>query len=117
MDGPEPIVGFTLRNAQRVARATQHFERQPRNTVPGVGRNTGWNPGTKIAKVGGTAIPAMSGTTPGSGSVTFYYFDGTNLVAGDTIAVYSCWKDPIAAGTWVQVSLVDMNWFISAVDC
>lgn len=63
----------------------------------------------RIAKVGSSGIPAMSGTTPGSGGVTLYTFNGTTLaVSADAATAYNLHtSDPVAANAWVMVAYID----------
>jgi hypothetical protein len=75
-------------------------------------------PGAKIAKVGGTAIPAMSGSTPGSGEITLYTFDGTTLAAGQAETAFNLHPSAtVSANAWIKVIDVEGHWFVFWEPC
>ena len=64
-------------------------------------------------KTGGT-ITGLTGTTPGTGSVTLYTLSGGTLSAGSTVTVYNISSATIASGTWVLVNRDTLgNWWIT----
>lgn len=65
----------------------------------------------KVAKTGGTAIAAMSGTTPGVGEITLYTL-GSTLAVGPPEIAYNIAPEEVAADTWVVVMWVDNEWLI-----
>jgi hypothetical protein len=72
----------------------------------------------KVAKTGGSTIAAISGSTPGSGAVTFYDFNGSTLTArSDTLTVYNLASVAVEANTWIMVKLVDGYWFVDWEQC
>lgn len=103
------------RNASRLGRATQQTERGYQNPVlPGRVTSPWVYPGIKIAKVGGTKIDAMSGSTPESGDVTIYDFDneaGTLTARSDTDTAWNNMGE-IAANAWIKVGWVDGAWWV-----
>lgn len=58
----------------------------------------------RIAKTGGSAIGAMSGSTPGSGLVTPYEFDGSTLVtSGVTTTAFNLHPTAtVSANAWIM---------------
>lgn len=73
----------------------------------------------KVAKVGGTAIPAMSTLTPGSGDVTLYDMGATALVAqASTVTAYNIHlTETVTANAWIMVVEIDGKWFVVAEMC
>lgn len=74
----------------------------------------------KIAKTGGSGIAAMTGSTPGSGAITLYDYDGSTLVAGqaDVAKNLATGADgAIAATAWVVVVEIDGFWFVLWETC
>jgi hypothetical protein len=63
----------------------------------------------QVGKTGGSAIAAMSGSTPGSGTVTIYNFSGTTLTTtGATVTAFNMHPtETVSADAWVK--LVDIN--------
>lgn len=56
-----------------------------------------------VAKTGGSAIAARSGDTPGSGTVTLYYRNGSTLTStGETVTAYNM-AGEVAASKYIQV--------------
>jgi hypothetical protein len=79
-------------------------------------RNT---PNRFVAKTSG-GITARSGTTPGTGSVQVYDFDGSALASDGsaTVTVYSFSGTAIDASKycWIEQD-PDGTWWITAVEC
>jgi hypothetical protein len=74
--------------------------------------------GTALAKSGGSGIPALSGSTPGSGTVTLYSFNGTTLSATTTtVTAYNMTSGAVAANAWLQLKLIAGYWFIDVEGC
>lgn len=72
----------------------------------------------QFAKSGGSGIVAASGSTPGSGSVTLYKFDGTSLATqGRTITAYNLSAGAVAANAWLIVCQIGKWWFVIYEDC
>lgn len=74
-----------------------------------------------IAKNGGSTIAARSGTTPGSGTVTLYYIDSSNVLTslGVTVTAYNLAGSTVAADAWLQVKLESGSgkWLVDWEDC
>lgn len=73
----------------------------------------------KVAKTGGSGIPAMSGTTPGSATVTLYEFDvdAVSLAAGDTVTAYHIGSTAVGNNKFIQVKWIDGGWFVDVESC
>lgn len=73
----------------------------------------------KVAKVGGTAIPAMSTLTPGSGDVTLYDMGATALVAqSSTVTAYNIHlTETVTANAWIMVVEIDGKWLVTFEAC
>lgn len=71
----------------------------------------------KVAKVGGSAIAAMSGSTPGSGAITLYNFGATALAAGDAATAYNLASGTVTANAWIMVAEVDNRWVVVFEAC
>lgn len=72
----------------------------------------------QIAKVGSSAIPAMSGSTPGSGGVSLYTFDGTTLEETDAATAFNLHPtEEVTANAWVKVIYIDGHPFIFWEPC
>lgn len=58
-----------------------------------------------VAKVGASDIAALSGTTPGSATVTIQTFDGSNQLTASsaTITAYNFWTSVVPAGAYITV--------------
>lgn len=66
----------------------------------------------RVAKTGGTAIAAMSGSTPGSGTVTLYDTEDFPMTAGDTATAYNLHPtETVSANAWIKVIRVGKKWF------
>jgi hypothetical protein len=59
----------------------------------------------------------MSSTTPGSGTVTTYVFDGTVLVAGNDVLAYNLSSNTVAASTYIMLLRMQDFWFIVFENC
>lgn len=70
-----------------------------------------------FAKSGGSGIPALTGTTPGSATVTLYDFDGTSLTAGDTATAFNPSTTAVGANRWLIVLKVQTQWVVIVEDC
>lgn len=70
-----------------------------------------------LAKTGGSTIAAMSGVTPGHGTVTTQVFDGTTLVAGNDIDAYNLSSNTVAANTYIILLRIQDFWFIVFENC
>lgn len=65
-----------------------------------------------------TAITALSGSTPGSGSVTVYSFDGSTIASTSTdVTVYNNMTTAVDTGKWCQCKRVGAYLWIDVVDC
>jgi hypothetical protein len=67
-----------------------------------------------------TAIVAKAGNIPGSGTITFATWDGTNLTPGTvTATAYNHWKTPTPADNtnMCDVYLWQNVWWIGPFDC
>lgn len=75
--------------------------------------------GVRVAKNGGTAIAAMSGSTPGSGTVTMYTFNGTTLVStGTTATAFNMHPtETVSADAWLKVCDIDGHPFVFWEPC
>lgn len=73
----------------------------------------------KVAKNGASAIPAMAGSTPGSGPITLYDMGATALEAGVTGAdtAYNLASGTVTANAWIMVAEVDSRWFVIFEAC
>lgn len=74
--------------------------------------------GQRLAKTG-TAIPARTTTTAGSGTVTLQKLVGTTITAETgTVTAYNFVGDEIAAAVYVWISRDERgNWWVTAEDC
>lgn len=74
-----------------------------------------------LAKNGGTPIPARSGTTPGSGSVTLYKCDDTTLEAvtgsGATVTAYNLSGATVAADAYLMLVRIGNKLWVNFEDC
>jgi len=71
----------------------------------------------KVAKNGGSAIAAMSGTTPGSGTVTLYNAAGP-LTAENAVTAYNLHPTgTVTANAWVKLIWIDGRWFVFWEPC
>lgn len=112
---------FTREGAERVAAATEIVERAVKGGGPGRARR--WPVGVgsfthKIAKSGGSGVPALTGTTPGSGLVTLQDFAPTTLTAqSGTVTAYNVSTTAVAANKYLVLAYVDGFWFIVMESC
>lgn len=78
-----------------------------------------------LAKTGGTAITARSGTTPGSGTVTLYHLDGGSITAvvdldssPVTVTAYSFAGTASGIGAYIFIEQDDDGtWWYVSEDC
>jgi hypothetical protein len=79
---------FDERTGQRILAAVRYFETLIRGGGPGRGRYPVGVAGLTVraARSPSGGIPAMTGTTPGSATCTFYTFDGTSQTLGSETA-------------------------------
>jgi hypothetical protein len=75
-----------------------------------------------LAKTGGSAIAARSGTTPGSGTVTLYRINdaGTLESMGVTKTAYNISASTVAADTYIGIELdstAEQRWIVVVEDC
>lgn len=111
-------VGFSSDDAKRVAAVVRRVEDMSRGGTGGRGRtSTPWNPGSMVAKNGGSTIAALSSSTPGSGTVTGYTFNGSTVASSDTVTAYNMGSATVAANAWLILSYVGGYWFIVAEMC
>lgn len=108
--------GITSRDAKRIARVVKRDEARYQTAPAARARYQGRQKQASIAKTG-SAIPAMSGLTPGSGTVTLHYFDGTVLVADEEITAYSNWSTDVGASTFIHLTWMYGVPWVSAEDC
>lgn len=71
----------------------------------------------RIAKVGGTAIPAMGGSTPGSGSITLHDNADAALASGATATAYNLASEEVTANAWILVARVGSKWTVIFEAC
>jgi hypothetical protein len=71
----------------------------------------------KIAKVGGSAIPARSSLTLGSGNVTLYDFAHSAIEEGEVDTAYNLSSTAITANAYVMLVDVDGRWVVAWEDC
>jgi hypothetical protein len=117
MENQNPV-GFTPKDAGRIARVTQIVERQYRNTLSGGIRPPQSFAAIKCAKTGNGGIPAMSGTTPGTGSITISDYIGGSLVARTTTdTACNDMPAPIAPNVEIKVAQIDGAWFVINEAC
>jgi hypothetical protein len=75
-------------------------------------------PVVMVAKTGGSTIPAMSGSTPGSGAITLYHFNGTSLVSGAADTAKNLHPtEPVDADKWLKVIRIDGVWWVFWEPC
>lgn len=80
-------------------------------------RNTA-GPFATLAKNGASTIPALSGTTVGSGTVTLYCLSGTTLTSmGITVTAYNMTNGAVAANAYLQLKRVGGKWFVDVEAC
>ena len=96
---------FLRRLADQISKVQQDSQMgRPR---PGQGARS-----ARVAKNGGTPIPAMSGTTPGSGTVTLYDFDGEDLTSAETATAFNLHpSETVSADAWLKVIRIDGSFF------
>jgi hypothetical protein len=95
----------------RVAGMTMH------NGPGGLTLGVAFPDGARIAKTGGSGIPARSGATVGVGDVTFYTLDGDTLVAGAEDTAINLAAAAVGANQYVQVKRVSGRWCVDFEDC
>jgi hypothetical protein len=73
----------------------------------------------RIAKNGGMPIPAMSGSTPGSGTVTLYRMGTTALATtGITLTAYNMHPTgTVEANAWLKIVRIDAKDFVFWEPC
>lgn len=111
---PNDPVSLTREGARRLARSANAADRAPRNPTPSQGQNRAWNPGTKLAKVGGTKINAGSTASPTSGTGTIYDFDpeaGTTTARDHTDTFWNNMGE-VAANADIKVTWIDGAWWV-----
>ncbi len=75
-------------------------------------------PGTEIAQAGSGGIPARSGATPGSGSVTIQKFAPPTLAATPlTVTCYNLASTAVGATKYIVMLKVHGYWFAVWEDC
>lgn len=106
-------------NLQRLGRAVQLIERQYRNPVLPQRTPVIWpNEFCVCAKTDSGGVAAMTGTTPGTGTITLYFFDGTSLTANSTTdTAYNNMTTAVAGSAWIKVARVGQYWFVINEDC
>jgi hypothetical protein len=110
---------FTDDAARRIARQVPIVERRTQNrAIPERARAPSLfvYPG-KVAKAGAGGVAALSGSTPGTATVTLYTFDGTTLAAGATATAYNLAPSAVAANAWIMLKWVDGYWFVDYEAC
>lgn len=111
-------VYINRQNAERIRDATVAFERQVKNAVPVGGKASAWNPCGRIARTGGGGIGAMSGSTPGTGTVTLYHYDGSTLTsAGETFTAFNISPSAVGADKYVGIMWVQSFWLVVVDGC
>lgn len=116
--GSDAPVGFDLVGAQRIVRTVRWVEQQIRQPLPQRGRYpVGLQRDGCCAMTGSSGIPAMSGTTPGKGTVTLYKFDGTNLTSIGTITAYNNFTSAVGNSKNVILEWVNGYAFVVAEEC
>lgn len=93
------VAGKTKREATRVGGMLPGFGQVGMNNAAGILSNFLGGLGLAIVKTPGGGVPALSGTTPGSGDCTLMSWDGTTFQASSpavTLPVRNPWD--VAAG-------------------
>lgn len=75
------------------------------------------SPRAHVALNGASTIPAMSGTTPGSGTVTLQSFAGSTLSSNGTVTAYNTTATAVAASKYLQIKRIDGYWFVDVESC
>lgn len=66
----------------------------------------------------GSDIPALSGATPGSGSVTIWIFDGSDFVTTSmTVTAYNLSASAVTAATFLQLKWAYSMWLVDFESC
>lgn len=66
----------------------------------------------------GSEIDALSGSTPGYGTVTVWTWSGSSLTAtSETVTAYNLASSPVAAGVFLQLKKYRGKWLIDFEDC
>jgi len=85
---------------------------------------TGWHitmtrqTSTRLAKAGAGGIAARSGTTLGSGTVTFQRIGGTAITdTAETDTAYHYGQVAVGANAYITVRQVDGQWLVTSEDC
>lgn len=73
--------------------------------------------GITIALSGSGGVAARSGTTPGSGTVTLYSFNGTTISSGSTVTAYNMGASSVAGNTYLMLMAIGGYWFVVWEDC
>lgn len=71
------------------------------------------------AKSGGSGIPAMSGSTPGSDDVTLYHQDETDdlVTQNVTVKAYNMSGVDVGADKNLILAMIDNRWFVIVEGC
>jgi hypothetical protein len=80
--------------------------------------------GGRLAKTGSGGVPKLSGSTPGSATVTFYDFTGADMVPstgtdGSEVVgtVYNMASEDVGANKFIQVKTIGGFSFVDVEDC
>jgi hypothetical protein len=102
---------FLRRLADQVGKVQQ--DSQMARPRPGQGARS-----ARVAKNGGSALAARSGTTMGSGTVTLYDADESGaLTSAGTATAFNLADTAVAANAWLQVKRIDGLYVIDFEEC
>src|SRR5438067_499733 len=111
----EPVACAGINRTQEAVESLQRtrYSGDLRSTDVAGSRHVRWGGRYGILpKTGGSTIAAMSGTTPGSGTITTQVFHGTTLVAGNDVLAYNLSSAAIPASTYIALKRIQDFWFI-----
>lgn len=112
-------MGFTPRATRRISEAVKRDEHRyrggglptrPDGTHGGV---VGW-----IAQTGASGVPAISGSTPGSATVTLYAMvSGVLTSLSATVTAYNMTATAVGASKFIGITWRSGGWFVDLESC